>query len=558
MAAQVASAATLNTSPPAELKKPDRDPQEETVPGENQQENKEAGSESGSPGQKELQDGADVGNVGGGGDVEMKNGNGNPTRVNNNKSQNDSGAPEGNSHPGMAHHHSATFPPPSYGYSQHYSRGPFHQHGGQQSAGMAAPAGGMMDSYQPNSHEHGYPNHQFNSYSSFTNRTPYPVQGYTMSSPRNSQPPAAGGQPAKQQPAGGAAAMAASYNNQRYNVNMGNPQPTSTPTLNHLLTSPSSARGYQNYPLSDYSNQEGTSKGPADIGSGSQYGGGPPGLATKEPSPVADKPREQKSGCRFDGSDGKDAGSGGSSYPGQGYGPQGPQRYPMSMQGRTPGMSLQYGQQMAGYGQQSQGPYYSQQTPPPHGSQQASPYPQPHGTQPAYPQTQGSPHPQTQGSPHPQTQGSPHPQTQGPSSYGQPLPQSTQAPYAQQGPPLTADPTELPGPSGATVPTQLPPSLGLHSSPTAASSPPSSATTANNAPAATTAPSNPHAPIPAVPWTRTAPPGPYPLRPEPPHNSSNSNSSNSNSSSSNSNSSNSNSNSSSNSLHIRDSLLLHR
>lgn len=274
MAAQVASATALTTSPPAELKKPDRDAQEEAVPGERQQENKEAGSESGSPGQKELQDGADVGNVGGGGDVEMKNGNGNPSRVNNNNSQNDSGAPEGNSHPGMAHHHSAAFPPPSYGYSQHYGRGPFHQHGGQQSAGMAAPTG-VMDSYQPNSHEHGYPNHQFNSYSPFPNRTPYPGQGYAMNSPRNSQPPAAGSQPAKQQqpPAGGATSMAASYNNQRYN--MGNPPPTSTPTLNQLLTSPSSARGYQNYPPSDYSsNQEGASKGPAEIGSGSPYGGG--------------------------------------------------------------------------------------------------------------------------------------------------------------------------------------------------------------------------------------------------------------------------------------------
>lgn len=208
----------------------------------------------------------------------MKNGNGNLPRVNNNSSnQNDTGGPEGNNHPGMGHHHSGPFPPPPYGYNQHYSRAPFHQHGGQQSPGMAAAsgpavqAGSMMDSYPPNSHEHGYPNH-YNNYSPFPNRTSYQGQGYgAMNSPRNNQPPAAGGQPGKQQPAGGTAAMAASYNNQRYN--MGNQQPTSTPTLNQLLTSPSSARSYQNYPQGDYNNQEGASKGPADMGS-SQYGGG--------------------------------------------------------------------------------------------------------------------------------------------------------------------------------------------------------------------------------------------------------------------------------------------
>ncbi|KAJ8290180.1 hypothetical protein GJAV_G00009650 [Gymnothorax javanicus] len=436
MAAQVASAATLNTSSPAELKKPDRDPQEETVPGENQRENKEAGSESGSPGHRELQDGADIGNLGGGGDVEMKNGNGNPSRVNNNNSQNDSGAPEGNSHPGMAHHHSSTFPPPTYGYSQHYGRGPFHQHGGQQSAGMAAPpgplaqSGGMMDSYQPNSHEHGYPNHQFNSYSPFPTRTPYPGQGYAMNSPRNSQPPAAGGHPTKQQqPAGGATAMAASYNNQRYN--------TSTPTLNQLLTSPSSARGYQNYPPSDFSNQEGASKGPADIGSGGQYGGGHQVWQQRShhPSPLspgsAVQPlnRSQATGSMEQmGKMRGQAGFGGPhpysqqqpgpaacppqgpSYPGQGYGAPGPQRYPMSI-GRAQAMGLPYSQQMSGYGQQSQGPYYSQQAPPPHGGQQAPVYPQHHGAQPTYPQTQGLPH--------------------GPPSYGQ----SAQPPYGQPGPP---------------------------------------------------------------------------------------------------------------------------
>uniref|UniRef100_A0AAZ3Q7N4 ARID domain-containing protein n=1 Tax=Oncorhynchus tshawytscha TaxID=74940 RepID=A0AAZ3Q7N4_ONCTS len=378
MAAQVASVATLNTSPPSELKKPDRDPLEESVPGEKQHENKEPGSDNGSPGQKDLQDGADAGNVGGGGEPDMKNGN--SSRVNNNNNQNDTGGPEGNNHPGMGHHHQGSFPPPPYGYNQHYSRGPFHQHGGQQSPGMAAAAGpavqsgNMMDPYPPNSQDHGFPNH-FNNYRPFPNRTSYQGQGYAMNSPRNNQPPAAGGQPGKQQPAGGTTAMAASYNNQRYN--MGNTQPTSTPTLNQLLTSPSSTRSYQNYPQGDYSNQEGAGKGAADMAS-SQYGGGHPGWQQRShqpppmspgntgqplnrnqpPSPMdhVGKMRGQGYGGANPYSQQQGQGQGppppgaqqGASYPGQGYGPPGPQRYPMGMQGRTPtGMAgMQYGQQV--------------------------------------------------------------------------------------------------------------------------------------------------------------------------------------------------------------------
>ncbi len=289
MAAQVASATSLNTSPISELKKPDRDPKEESVPGEKQQENKEPGLESGSPARGELQDRADVGNAGGGGgESEMKNGNVNPTRVNNN--QNENTGPEGNNHPGMVHHHAPGFQPASYSYAQHYSRAPFHQHGGQQSPGMAAAAGtgalssSVMDPYQPNSHDHGFPNHQYNSYSPFGNRSPYQGQGYGMNSPRSApQAQAVGGQSAKQQQP----AAAASYSNQRYN--MGNPQPTSTPTLNQLLTSPSAARGYPNYPPSDYSGQDGA-KGPAEMGSsGGQYGGGHPGWQqrTHHPSPMS-------------------------------------------------------------------------------------------------------------------------------------------------------------------------------------------------------------------------------------------------------------------------------
>ncbi|XP_048057952.1 AT-rich interactive domain-containing protein 1A isoform X3 [Megalobrama amblycephala] len=365
MAAQVA---TLNTSPPAELKKPEREPQDESVLGEKQQESKEPRADGASPGQKELQDGADVGNAAGGGggaggDPDMKNGNGNPSRVNNNNSQNDS---EGNNHPGMAPHHTGAFPPPPYSYNQHYNRAPFHQHGGQQSPGMAGPA--VMDSYPPNSHEHSYPNH-FNNYSPFPNRTPYHQgQGYGMNSPRNSQPPTAGGQPGKQPPPGGTTTVAASYNNQRYN--MGTPQPTSTPTLNQLLTSPSSTRSYQNYPANEYSGQDGAAKGPGDISS--QYGGGhpawqqrshhPPPMSpgntgqalnrTQPPVPMdqVGKIRGQHYGAGnpYSQQQGPPPGSQqGPPYPGQGYGPPGPQRYPMGMQGRTPGSmsGMQYGQQ---------------------------------------------------------------------------------------------------------------------------------------------------------------------------------------------------------------------
>ncbi|XP_060097228.1 AT-rich interactive domain-containing protein 1B isoform X5 [Heteronotia binoei] len=67
-----------------------------------------------------------------------------------------------------------------------------------------------------------------------------------------------------------------------------------------------------------------------------------------------------------------------SPYPGQSYGPPGPQRYPLSMQARTPGsmggmqypqqqMPPQYGQQgVSGYCQPGQQPYYNQQPQPQH------------------------------------------------------------------------------------------------------------------------------------------------------------------------------------------------
>ncbi|XP_077382138.1 AT-rich interactive domain-containing protein 1A isoform X3 [Festucalex cinctus] len=489
MAAQVASAATLNTSPPSELKKPDREPKEDTVPGEKQSEKKQPGLEGESPGRGDLQDGADAGNAGGGGEPEMKNGNGNPPRANNNN-QNDTVGPEGNNHPGMVHHHNPAFPPPSYGYSQHYGRAPFHQHGGQQSPGMAAAAGpavqsgNIMDPYQPNSHD--FSNHQFNNYSPFPNRTPYPGQAYAMNSPRSSQAPTAGGQPAKQQtPSGGPTAMAGSYNNQRYNI--GNPQPTSTPTLNKLLTSPSSTRAYSSYPSSDYTSQEGASKGAADMGASGQYGGSNPAWQQRShhPSPMSPgsagqqlarsqppgsmdpmaKMRGQPYGASSPYSQqsqqGPPTGQQGPGYPGQGYGPPGPQRYPVGMQGRTPGGmgGMPYAPQMGsyvqqgpgGYASQGQGPYYGQPGQGPHPSQHQTPYSQP---QPGQPGGQ-APYP---GQPHQPPPSAPH--TQGGSPYQQPHippqsqvppqgPAQSQPPYSQtSAPPAGQSPYQQQGQGG--------------------------------------------------------------------------------------------------------------
>ncbi|XP_072316369.1 AT-rich interactive domain-containing protein 1A isoform X1 [Eucyclogobius newberryi] len=513
MAAQVASATTLNTSPPSELKRPDREAKEESAPGDKQPDKKQPGLDrSGSPGRGDLQqDAADGGNAGGGGETEMKNGNGNAPRANNNN-QNDSLGPEGNNHPGLVHHHGSAFPPPSYGYGQHYAR-PFHQHGGQQSPGMAAAAGpvaqqgNMMDPYQPNSHEHGFANHQYN-YGAFPNRTPYPGQAYGVNSPRSNQapppPPTAGGMSAKAPAAAaaaaaagpGPAAMAGSYNNQRYNI--GNPQPTSTPTLNKLLTSPSSTRGYPNYPSGDYGGQEGAGKG-ADIGSSAQYGGSSTGWQQRghHPSPMSPgsagqplsrsqptgpmdpmgKMRAQPygAGSQYGQQSQQGAPTGpqsGPGYPSQGYGPPGPQRYPLGIQGRSPGSmgSMPYGQ-MGSYGQQgpggyssqSQTPYYGQPGQGPHSQQ--SPYSQPGQAtgQAPYPgqqhppasgsHTQGGPPYQQQHMP-PQTQGPlpgpPQGPTQSQPSYSQsPAPQSGHhSPYSQGGP-GQSQPQTSPAPTGS-------------------------------------------------------------------------------------------------------------
>ncbi|XP_077446744.1 AT-rich interactive domain-containing protein 1A isoform X2 [Stigmatopora argus] len=489
MAAQVASVASLNASPPSELKKPDRDSQEESAaPGEKQQqqqlqqqqqhENKEAGPDGASPGRKELQDGGDA-TGGGGGDPDMKNGNGNLPRVNNNSSNpNDSGGPEGNNHPGVGHHHAGPFPPPPYGYNQHYSRGPFHQHGGQQSPGMAAASGpGMMEPYPANSHEHGYPNH-YNNYSPFQGRTSYQGQGYGgMSSPRNNQPPAAGVQPGKQQ-------------QQQQQQQQQPPPPPQPPQQQQQQPQPAAAgagmaaasynqslaRSYTNYPQGDYHNQEGATKTAASAASaagdiaGGYSGVHPgwqqrahhpppmsPGNTVQAPSrnqptspmdqvgkmrgqpfggsnPYSQQPpapppqQQQQQGPPATGAGPQQAGS----YPGQGYGPPGSQRYPMGMQGRTPGAmggAMQYGQQMSAYGQQGPGGYGQQgyYGGPQHPGQQQTPYPGPGQG------SAGSPFPQASGQ-----HGAPYSQSQ--------VPPAAQTPYASPQQQSAPGPGPSPGP----------------------------------------------------------------------------------------------------------------
>lgn len=330
-----------------------------------------------------------------------------------------------------------------------------------------------MEPYPPNE----FPNH-YNNYGPFPNRTQYQGPGYGgMNSPRNSAAPAASTQPGKQQPppAAAAAGAPASYNhNQRFSMSS-TPQPSSTPTLNQLLTSPSSGSraGYHHsYPPSEYSGQDAAGKAPGELGNFTAAhppwpqrahhaapispGTGGAALSRTQPPSSMDpvgKIRGQLygTGNPYSQQQGPPAGpQQGPPYSGQGYGSSGPQRYPMGMQGRTPGGmgAMQYGQQMAyghqgsgAYGQ-NQGSFYGQQgQTPPHGALQQSPYPQQH------PSSSGSQHPYSHppsGPPHPQGTGPPYSQqTQGQASYpppphsqtGQtPYPQSQGAPQSAQGP----------------------------------------------------------------------------------------------------------------------------
>uniref|UniRef100_A0A8C7EE13 AT-rich interaction domain 1A n=1 Tax=Nothoprocta perdicaria TaxID=30464 RepID=A0A8C7EE13_NOTPE len=543
MAAQVAPAAasSLGAPAPSELKKAEAQQREcapEEAGGEAAAERggeKQAESE-GPPG-KELQDGAESNGGGAGAEPDLKSSNGNAgprpaaaaATLNNNLpeppggggSSDGVGAPQQPPPQQPPPSHPAALPPPAYGFGQPYGRGAqaaaaaaaaaaaFHQHGGQQSPGMAALQSGGLEQPYPgpagNSHgaaEHGFPNHQYNSYygaGRSAGSYPPPPQAYALSSPRGSV----------QGPAQAAAkAPAAAFSQQRFGV-MGpsaaggagggggggaTPQPTATPTLNQLLTSPSSARGYQGYPAGDYSSgpQDGgaAAKGPAAADMVSQYGGGSgqgwaaaaagapprshhapmsPGSSggggqslgrSQQPSSPMDqmgKMRPQPYGGNnpYTQQQGPQAGpQQGHGYPGQPYGPQTPQRYPMGMQSRTQSAmgSISYAQQIppygqqgpSAYGQQSQTPYYNQQSPHP---QQQPPYSQqppsqtPHA-QPSYQQQQQQPPsqpPQLQTSQpaYSQQQQSQPPHQQSPTPYPQPQSaaqqhQQNQPPYSQQ------------------------------------------------------------------------------------------------------------------------------
>ncbi|ELK02095.1 AT-rich interactive domain-containing protein 1A isoform X2 [Pteropus alecto] len=274
----------------------------------------------------------------------------------------------------------------------------------------------------------------------------------------------------------------------------GTPQPTATPTLNQLLTSPSSARGYQGYPGGDYGSgpqDGGAGKGPADMASqcwgaaaaaaaaaasggaqqrshhapmspGSSGGGGQSLARTPQPSSPMDqmgKMRPQPYGGTNPYSQQQGPPSGpqqGHGYPGQPYGSQTPQRYPMTMQGRAQNTmgGLSYAQQIppygqqgpSGYGQQGQTPYYNQQSP--HPQQQQPPYSQqppsqtPHA-QPSYQQQQQSQPPQLQSAQPPYSQQpSQPPHQQSPTPY--PSQQSTTQQHPQSQPPYSQPQAQSP------------------------------------------------------------------------------------------------------------------
>ncbi|XP_066472056.1 AT-rich interactive domain-containing protein 1B isoform X3 [Tiliqua scincoides] len=308
----------------------------------------------------------------------------------------------------------------------------FDQHGGQQSPGMGlahpAAAPNSLDP-APNSHE-GYANSQYNHYPGAYSRpggggatAAAAGGGYggsssafgALSSSRQQQ------QGVMLGPGGGSlgkAPGAAGF--QRFSGQNQHPS-GATPTLNQLLTSPSPMmRSYgTGYP--DYGNPgaattqqaqgvaaaaaaasaaaaPGSQQAGAGLGMGkdvgSQYGAASPAWATaQQRSHPAMSPGNsgqaigRSQGNPMDpmvmkrpqlfavGNSPHTQTQPSSPYPGQSYGPPGPQRFPMGMQTRTPGsmggmqypqqqMPPQYGQQgVTGYCQQ---PYYNQQPQPQH------------------------------------------------------------------------------------------------------------------------------------------------------------------------------------------------
>ncbi|XP_053310447.1 AT-rich interactive domain-containing protein 1A [Spea bombifrons] len=230
-----------------------------------------------------------------------------------------------------------------------------------------------------------------------------------------------------------------------------------TPTLNQLLTAPSPGRGYSGYPGGDYPEQH---KGPEGYASGwaaGQRGVHPPGSPgsssqglprTPQPASPMDqmgkmRPQPYGSGNPYGQQQGAQQGHSG--YPVQPYSSQTPQRYPMTMQGRTQAsMGMQYGQQMApyaqqgpgSYAQQSQSPYYNQQSL--HPPQQTTPpqtqysQQQPQASQSYSQQTPSSQPPPTQAvQPTFTQQQSPSPSPYTQQQQGPPTSSQSQSPYTQ-------------------------------------------------------------------------------------------------------------------------------
>ncbi|XP_063299487.1 AT-rich interactive domain-containing protein 1B isoform X3 [Pelobates fuscus] len=316
-----------------------------------------------------------------------------------------------------------------YGSAAPGRAGPcFDQHGRQQSPGMgmmhsgsAAPS--SMDPMQ-NSHD-GYGGGQYDHYQGYSRAAAaaggpggYGSQssGYgVLSSPRQSSTSAPSSSSMMIGAAGsGNHGKPPSTSNtggfQRYQGQNQHPS-GATPTLNQLLTSPSPMmRSYGgSYP--DYSptapqQQSASTQGnhqPGGMGMGkemgSQYGAATTGWGTQQRTHPAMSPGSTGQSISRSQANPMDPivmkrpplyGMGNnpysqtphsSPYPGQSYGPPGPQRYPVGMQGRTQGampgvqyhqqqMPPQYGQQgVSGYCQQGQQPYYNQQS--------QSQYPQP-------------------------------------------------------------------------------------------------------------------------------------------------------------------------------------
>uniref|UniRef100_A0A8C4YPU2 AT-rich interaction domain 1B n=1 Tax=Gopherus evgoodei TaxID=1825980 RepID=A0A8C4YPU2_9SAUR len=292
----------------------------------------------------------------------------------------------------------------------------FDQHGGQQSPGMglmhptAAP--NSMDPLQ-NSHE-GYPNSQYNHYPGYGRPGGAAAGGAGAAAVAAAAAAGAGGggyggsssgygvlsSPRQQGssmmmvPGGGAslgkaAAASGAGGFQRFSGQNQHPS-GATPTLNQLLTSPSPMmRSYgSSYP--DYSNPSappqqpqpqaataapGSQQSAAGMGMGkdmgSQYGSANPAwVAAQQRAHPAMSPGStgqtinRTQGSPMDpmvmkrpqlygmGNNPHSQTQQSSPYPGQSYGPPGPQRYPMGMQGRTSGAlgGMQYPQQQVGGG----------------------------------------------------------------------------------------------------------------------------------------------------------------------------------------------------------------